>query len=107
MPPTHDRRRVGYPSPTSETITLILGNPVNNSEENRVKNTRSKKGRGLVTRSIVYKSNKHPHERHRELKVNVPRGETIDARYAAALVVVRTGASLADVDIVKITGVDE
>jgi hypothetical protein len=41
------------------------------------------------------------------LKVNVPHGETIDARYAAALVAVRTGASLADVDIVKITGVDE
>jgi len=106
VPPTHDRRRVRYPSPTPETTTLILGNPINNSEENRVKPTRSKKGRGLA-RSIVYKSNKHPHERHRELKVNVPRGEIIDARYATALVAVRTGASLADVDIVKITGVDE
>jgi hypothetical protein len=67
-----------------------------------VKRTKSKKGRELTARSIVYKSNKHPHERHRELKVNVPRGEIIDYRYAAAMVAVRTGVPLADVDIVKI-----
>jgi hypothetical protein len=36
------------------------------------------------------------------LKVNVPRGEIIDSRYVAAMVAVRTGVPLADVDIVKI-----
>jgi hypothetical protein len=84
-----------------------LGNPVNNSEETHVKHTKNKKRGGLATRSIVHKSNKHPHQRHRELKVDVPRGEIIDASYAAAMVAVRTGASLADVDIVKIVGFDE
>ncbi len=32
-----------------------------------MKHTKSKKSRGLVAKSIVYKSNKHPHDRSREL----------------------------------------
>lgn len=37
-----------------------------------MKHIKSKKSRGLVTKSIAYKSNKHPHDRSRELKVDVP-----------------------------------
>jgi hypothetical protein len=72
-----------------------------------VKHVRSKKDKWLTTRNIVYKSSQHPHDRHRELKVNVPRGEIMDADYAAAMVAVRTGMPLADVNIVKIVGMDE
>jgi hypothetical protein len=72
-----------------------------------VKHTKNKKNSGLATRRIVYKSSRHPHDRHRELKVDVPRGEIIDARYAAAMVAVRTGMPLADVSIVTIAGIDE
>jgi hypothetical protein len=68
---------------------------------------KSKKSRGLAIRIIVYKSNKRPHDRSRELKVDVPRGETIDASYAAAMVAVRTSMPLAEVKIVKISGLDE
>ncbi len=75
--------------------------------EPRVKHTKSKKSRGLTTRSIAYKSNKRPHDRARELKVDVPCGEIIDASYAAAMVAVRTGMPLAEVNIVKIAGLDE
>jgi hypothetical protein len=72
-----------------------------------VKHTKSKKSRGLATRSIVYKSSQHPHDRHRELKVDVPRGEIMDSGYAAAMVAVRTGIPLADVNIIKIVGMDD
>ncbi|MGH3869768.1 MAG: hypothetical protein ACRDQ4_27445 [Pseudonocardiaceae bacterium] len=72
-----------------------------------MKHTKNKKNRGLATRRIVYKSSKHPHDRHRELQVDVPHGEIIDARYAAAMVAVRTGMPLADVSIVTIAGIDE
>lgn len=72
-----------------------------------MKHTKSKKKRGLVTRTIVYKSGKHPHDRHRELKVDVPRGEIIDACYATAMVAVRTGMPLADVSIVTIVETDD
>ncbi len=72
-----------------------------------MKHTKSKKARGLTTGTITYKSSKHPHERCRELKVDVPHGETIDASYAAAMVAVRTGMPLADVNIVEITGINE
>ncbi|MGH3974698.1 MAG: hypothetical protein ACRDS9_15410 [Pseudonocardiaceae bacterium] len=66
-----------------------------------------KKRVGLTVRSIVYKSSKYPHGRVQELKVTVPRGEIIDASYAAAMVAVRTGMPLAEVNIIKIAGVDE
>lgn len=69
-----------------------------------MKHAKSKKSRGLAARIIAYKSNKRPHDRHRELKVNVPRGEIIDAGYAAAMVAVQTGMPLQDVHIVKIVG---
>jgi hypothetical protein len=72
-----------------------------------VKHTKSKKNRGLATRRIMYKSSKHPHDRHRELKVDVPLGEIVDDRYAAAMVAVRTGVPLAEVNIVTIAGADE
>ncbi len=72
-----------------------------------MKHTKSKKSRGLATRSIAYQSNKRPHDRPLELKVDVPRGEIIDASYAAAMVAVRTGMPLAEVNIVKIAEVDE
>ena len=72
-----------------------------------MKHARSKKDKGLTTRNIVYKSSQNPHDRHRELKVDVPRGEIMDADYAAAMVAVRTGMPLADVNIVKIGGMDQ
>ncbi|MGH3753785.1 MAG: hypothetical protein ACRDRP_14015 [Pseudonocardiaceae bacterium] len=72
-----------------------------------MKHAKSKKSRGLVTRSIVYKSSKRPHDRPLELKVDIPHGEIIDADYAAAMVAVRTGMPLAEVNIVTITGLDE
>ncbi len=72
-----------------------------------MKRTRSKKSRGLTTRSIAYKSNKRPHDRSQELTVDVPRGEIIDASYAAAMVALRTGMPLTEVNIVKIAGSDE
>lgn len=72
-----------------------------------MKHIKSKKNRGLTTGTITYKSNKHPHDRCRELKVDVPHGETIDASYAAAMVTVRTGMPLAEVKIIKITGMNE
>jgi hypothetical protein len=68
---------------------------------------KSKQSRGLVARSIVYTSNKRPHDRPRELTVDVPHGEVMDADYAAAMVAVRTGMPLAEVTIVTIAGVDE
>jgi hypothetical protein len=55
----------------------------------------------------VYRSAQRPHDRPRELIVDVPRGEVLDADYAAAMVAVRTGMPLAEVSIVTITGVDE
>ncbi len=68
---------------------------------------RRKRGAGSTTKIIAYKSNKRPHGRVQELKVAVPCGEIIDASYAAAMVAVRTGMALAEVDIIKIAGVDE
>ena len=68
---------------------------------------KSKKRRGLVARRITYTSTKRPHDRHRELMVDVPRGEMMDADYAAAMVAVRTGMPLAEVTIITVAGVDE
>ena len=67
-----------------------------------MKHTKSKKSRGLVAKNLVYKSNKHPHDQFRELKVDVPQGEIIEPSYAAAMVAVRTSIPLEDVHIVKI-----
>lgn len=67
-----------------------------------MKRTKSKARRGLVTRRIVYKDRKRPHDRPRELKVDVSRGEVIDDDYAAAMVAARTTTPLADVKIIKI-----
>lgn len=72
-----------------------------------MRHTTNKKNRKLTTRSIAYKSTKHPRDRLRELTVNVPRGEIVDTRYAAAMVAVRTGMPLAEVSIVTITGADD
>lgn len=71
-------------------------------KESRMKRTKSKARRGLVTRCIVYASHQSPHARHQELKVNVRSGTIIDMEYAAALVAVRTSLLLADIKIVKI-----
>lgn len=68
---------------------------------------KSKKSRGLVARRIVYTSAQRPHDRPRELIVDVPRGEVMDADYAAAMVAVRTGMPLVEVSIVTIAVVDE
>ena len=68
---------------------------------------KSKKSRGLVARRIVYTSAQHPHDRPRELIVNVPCGEVMDAGYAAAMVAVRTGMPLVEVSIVTIAGVND
>jgi hypothetical protein len=87
------------------------GYPVGSSEENRMTRTglprTSKKSRGPTTRSIMYTSTKHPHDRPRKLIVDVPHGEVMDADYAAAMVAVRTGMPLAEVTIVTITGAGE
>ncbi|MGH3683843.1 MAG: hypothetical protein ACRDSM_02015 [Pseudonocardiaceae bacterium] len=72
-----------------------------------MRHAKNKKNRKLTTRNIAYKSTKHPRDRLRELTVNVARGEIVDARYAAAMVAVRTGIPLAEVSIVTITGTDE
>jgi hypothetical protein len=60
-----------------------------------------------VARRIVHTSTKRPHDRPRELTVDIPHGEVMDADYAAAMVAVRTGMPLAEVIIVTIAGVDE
>ncbi len=67
----------------------------------------SRKRRGLVARRIVYTNNKHPHDRIRELTVDVPYREVMDADYEAAMIAVRTGMPLAKVIIVTVAGVDE
>jgi hypothetical protein len=74
--------------------------------EPRVKHTarKSKKKRGLVARSITYTSTQRPRDRPRELIVDVPPGEVMDADYAAAMVAVWTGIPLAEVTIVAIAG---
>ncbi len=68
---------------------------------------KSKKSRGLVARRITYTSTKRPHDRHRELIVDIPHGEVMDNDYAAAMVAVRTGMPLVEVSILTIAGVDE
>lgn len=70
-----------------------------------MKRTKSKASRGLVTRRIVYMDRRRPHDRPRELKVDVSSREVIDADYAAAMVAIRTTMTLADVKIVKIVEV--
>lgn len=67
-----------------------------------VKRTRSKKSRGLVTRRIVYRNRQCPDARLQEVKIDVRRGESVDADYAAATVAVRTGIPLAYVLIIAI-----
>ncbi|MGH3830918.1 MAG: hypothetical protein ACRDRS_10800 [Pseudonocardiaceae bacterium] len=71
-------------------------------KESRMKHTKSKARKGLVTRRIVYSSHQSPHTRHQELKVNVRSGTIIDMEYAAALVAVRIPLPLADIKIVSI-----
>ncbi len=68
---------------------------------------KSKKNRGLIARRIVYTSAQRPQDRPRELIVDVPCGEVMDADYAAAMVAVRTGMPLVEVIIVTMAGVDE
>jgi hypothetical protein len=48
----------------------------------------------------VYRDRKRPHDRSRELQVDVSHGEVIDPDYAAAMVAVRTATPLADVQII-------
>lgn len=67
-----------------------------------MKRTKNKAARELVTRRIVYRNHKRPHDRPRELKVDVSRKEAIDADYAAAMVATRTTTSLADVTVLEI-----
>jgi hypothetical protein len=67
-----------------------------------VKHTKRKASTGLVTQRIVYRHRKRPHDRSRELKVDVSRGEVIDSDYAAAMVAVHTATPLVDVQIVAI-----
>lgn len=72
------------------------------SKEGRMKQTKSKAQRGLVTRRIVYASRLRPNARHQVLKVDVRSGTVMDMDFAAALVAVRTPLSLADIEIVRI-----
>lgn len=59
--------------------------------------------RGLETWTVVYGDRRRPHATHQQLKVDVRRGEVIDADYAAAVVAVRTTVPLAEVFVVKVT----
>ena len=72
-----------------------------------MKHARSKIGRGLVTRRIVYQNHQRPHTRPQEVTVDVRLEETIDDDYAAAMVAVRTSLPLAHVKIIKVVGLDE
>lgn len=71
-----------------------------------MKHLKSKSRRGLVTRRIVYRTRAHPHNRPQEIKVDVRRGEVIDAGYAAAMVAVRTSIPLRHVTIIAVTEVE-
>lgn len=71
-----------------------------------MKHTKRKKRRELVTRCIIYRNNRRPHDRPMELKVDVPRGDEVDADYAAATVAARTTMPLADVQIIDIMTVE-
>lgn len=68
---------------------------------------RKKRSSRLVTRRIIYRSHKRPHDSPQELKVDLPQGAEIDADYAAGLVAARTTMPLADVQIIKVVGPDE
>lgn len=61
----------------------------------------------LVTRRIIYRSHKRPHDSPQELKVDLPHAVEIDADYAAGLVASRTTMPLADVHIIKVVGPNE
>lgn len=65
--------------------------------------SKDKRSRRPVTKCIVYKNHKRPHDPPRELKVDVPHEEIIDEDYAAAMVSVRTIIPLEKMKIVKIT----
>jgi hypothetical protein len=67
-----------------------------------MKQTKSKAQRGLVTRRIVYENRRRPHDRNRELKVDVRAGTVIDLDYAVGMVALRTPLALADVKIIRI-----
>ncbi|MGH3426638.1 MAG: hypothetical protein ACRDQZ_03545 [Mycobacteriales bacterium] len=99
--PSDDETRT---SGLSMWTTKVTGGPGDgrHGKDSRMKHTKSKARRGLVTRRIVYASHQGPHARHHELKVDVRRGTVIDMEYAAALVAVRTPLPLADITIVKI-----
>jgi hypothetical protein len=75
------------------------------ARETTVKHTKSKAQRGLVTRRILYRNRRRPHDRNQELTVDVRRGEVIDDDYAAAMVACRTSLALADVGIIRIADV--
>jgi hypothetical protein len=101
--PTH---RGPGSAPKSSPAQMVGADVDDPQGEPRVKHTarKSKKRRGLVARSITYTSAKRPRDRPRELIVDVPHGEVMDADYAAAMVAVRTGMPLAEVTIVAISG---
>ena len=64
--------------------------------------TRSKKNRGLVTRTIVYRHRRHPAGKPQQITIDVRRDEQIDTGHAAAIVALRTGTPLTDVIIIHI-----
>ncbi len=68
---------------------------------------RKKRSSRLVTRRIVYRSHRRPHDSPQELKVDLPQGTKMDADYAAGLVAARTTMPLADVRIIKVIEPDE
>jgi hypothetical protein len=71
----------------------------------RARSTRRR--RRLVAKSITYTSTQRPHDRPRELTVNITPGEVMDTGYAAAIVAVRTGMPLAEVSILTIAATGE
>jgi hypothetical protein len=66
------------------------------------RHTRSKASRGIVTRTIRYQDRRNPPGRPQTLKVDLRRGEHLDAEYAAALVAARAGVPLAQVTVLEI-----
>jgi hypothetical protein len=66
------------------------------------KRTKSKAQRGLVAMRIVYGSRRRPHDRNRELKVDVRRGTVIDNDHARGLVAVHAFLPLDEIRIIKV-----
>ena len=67
-----------------------------------MKHTRKRKSRGLVTKVVLYRNERHPDSRPQEVTIDVRRDEVIDMDYVAATIAVRTGTPLSEVRIIDV-----